>query len=224
MTPNEYQQEALRTEHTPDIIYTDHDGGYTVERAKADHRLSRILHAMIGMATETGELQDAVKKHLIYGKPLDLVNVMEECGDTLWYIALALDASGFTFEHCMKRNIEKLRTRFPEKFTQAQALVRDLDNERTALEAQDPSEHDRLPDRLPADDKPAVTRPNTVKIISVDNYDHEGPGYDDKLIADNIVSEDLAKTMCMALNGTRANEDRYYKVVPSDYVLKEFQP
>ena len=35
-----------------------------------------------------------VKKHLIYGKALDEVNVLEEGGDILWYVALALDACG----------------------------------------------------------------------------------------------------------------------------------
>jgi len=121
ITPNEYQRDALRTENTP--LFT-----------KDDRVLSRLLHGSIGIATEVGELQDALKKHLIYGKPLDNVNVMEECGDLLWYIALTLDAAGYTMEHAMERNISKLRKRFPEKFTEVEALNRNLDTERGALE------------------------------------------------------------------------------------------
>lgn len=142
MTPNKYQQEALRTEYTPDCIRANRakedntDFGKTCEAAVTeDQRLARILHGMIGMATEVGELQDAVKKHLIYSKPLDMVNVMEECGDVLWYVALTLHAADYTFEDCMQRNIDKLRKRFPDKFTSELANNRDLDAERSALEA-----------------------------------------------------------------------------------------
>jgi len=140
MQNDEYQQQALRTEYTPDCVninrqrevgVTPHD----LDRADAaDSRLARILHGMIGAATEVGELQDAVKKHLIYAKPLDMVNVMEECGDILWYVSLTLHAAGFTIGECMDRNIEKLRARFPDKFTSELANNRDLSAERAALE------------------------------------------------------------------------------------------
>lgn len=128
MTPDEYQQQALRTENTPEIFLPE----IALQPGVA---LGRLVHGMIGACTETGELQDMIKKFLIYGKPFDRVNVLEECGDVLWYLAIALSACGFTMEECMQRNIEKLRKRFPDKFTQAQALVRDLDAERAVLEA-----------------------------------------------------------------------------------------
>ena len=131
MTANEYQQNALRTEKTPDFI----NEAYIEERLKAkgivdgmDARsLARLIHALLGMCTEAGEAQDMAKKGIIYGRPIDKVNIMEECGDILWYIALALDAAGFTMQEAMERNIAKLRKRFPEKFTEQNANVRDLD-------------------------------------------------------------------------------------------------
>jgi NTP pyrophosphatase (non-canonical NTP hydrolase) len=121
MTANEYQQLALRTEATPPFI-TD------------DLRLSRVMHGAMGMVTESAELMDMLKKHILYGKTFDLVNVKEEAADCLWYIALALDACGFTLEEAMESNIQKLRVRYPVKFTEEQALVRDLDAERKSLE------------------------------------------------------------------------------------------
>jgi NTP pyrophosphatase (non-canonical NTP hydrolase) len=127
ITPDEYQRAALRTERTPDFIR-----GKFAEISEKD--VARLMHAMIGACTETGELQDMVKKALIYNKPFDRVNVLEECGDTLWYLALALDAAGYTMAECMEKNIEKLRTRFPDKFTFKKANERDLDAERKTLE------------------------------------------------------------------------------------------
>lgn len=93
-----------------------------------------LLHAAMGLATESGEVVDAIKKHLFYGKPIDRVNLIEEAGDVLWYLALLLDTIGVPFEEAMDVNIAKLRERFPDKFGGFEALNRDLTAERQVLE------------------------------------------------------------------------------------------
>lgn len=98
-------------------------------------KLSRLLHASIGMNTEQAEFADMLKKHLFYGKPLDETNLKEELGDMLWYIAIAMHALETDFETEMERVISKLRVRYPEKFTDEHAEHRNLDAERAALEA-----------------------------------------------------------------------------------------
>jgi NTP pyrophosphatase (non-canonical NTP hydrolase) len=62
--------------------------------AKPLERNAQIEHAQIGILTETGELADAFKRHVIYGKPLDVINLAEEVGDVLWYVALLLNELG----------------------------------------------------------------------------------------------------------------------------------
>ena len=93
-----------------------------------------LLHAGMGLATESSEFIDALKKHLFYGKELDTVNLREEIGDCLWYLALALRTLDSDFDTEMKINIEKLQARFPTKFTEEGAEVRDLNKEREILE------------------------------------------------------------------------------------------
>jgi NTP pyrophosphatase (non-canonical NTP hydrolase) len=83
-----------------------------------------ILHAAIGIAGEAGELIDAVKKYIIYGKPLDGDNIDEEMGDILWYLAIMAKALGTNFEKLMEANIDKLKLRYPEKYTDAAAHAR----------------------------------------------------------------------------------------------------
>lgn len=95
----------------------------------------RLLHAAIGLCTETGELQDALKKSIFYGKPLDRTNLAEELGDVMWYIAIACDALGVSLEGVMEKNIAKLKARYGDKFTQHAALNRNLEAERTILES-----------------------------------------------------------------------------------------
>lgn len=94
----------------------------------------RLLHAGIGMTTEAGEFIDMLKKHIFYGKPLDLVNLREEIGDLLWYCAIAVDALGTNMDDVMTINIDKLKARYPDKFSEFLAENRDLETERAILE------------------------------------------------------------------------------------------
>jgi NTP pyrophosphatase (non-canonical NTP hydrolase) len=97
-------------------------------------RDSRLLHAAIGITTEAGEFFDPLKKYLFYGKLYDEVNLREELGDLLWYIAIACDALDTTVELEMARVLAKLQVRYPEKFSDYLAEHRNLEGERAVLE------------------------------------------------------------------------------------------
>jgi NTP pyrophosphatase (non-canonical NTP hydrolase) len=125
MTPSEYVKLATVTESK--------DFAAIAERTGTKENI-RLLHAAIGLCTETGELQDALKKAIFYGKPLDKVNLAEELGDVMWYIAIACDTLGVSLESVMEKNIAKLTARYGDKFSQAAALNRNLDAERQILE------------------------------------------------------------------------------------------
>src|ERR1035437_131468 len=49
--------------------------------ASLDAQDCSILHMVVGISGEAGELLDAIKKQVIYRKPLDRENVIEELGD-----------------------------------------------------------------------------------------------------------------------------------------------
>lgn len=94
----------------------------------------RLLHGAMGLCTESAELLDMLKKHIFYGKPLDLVNAKEEIGDSSWYMGLIIDVLQTTFDEVLTVNINKLKLRYPEKFTEFHAENRDLEAERNLLE------------------------------------------------------------------------------------------
>lgn len=119
-------KDAMRTESSNfNPLLDSHGDEYSKER---------LIHASFGMQTETAEFTDALKKSLFYGKELDVVNLQEELGDALWYIAIAMDELGTDFETEMRRVINKLKVRYPEKFTNEAAENRDLELERAVLE------------------------------------------------------------------------------------------
>lgn len=92
------------------------------------------LHMMLGMLTEVGELADVFKKNMAYGKEIDWVNVKEELFDLMWYVAGFCEFNDIDFEAGLQNNIDKLKARYPEKFTRDNANHRDLDTERQVLE------------------------------------------------------------------------------------------
>ena len=119
-------KDCLRTESTKFYNLEDGEGN--------DYNKERLLHACMGMQTETGEFTDALKKSIFYGKTLDVVNLKEELGDLLWYISITMDELGTNYDAEMQRVINKLKSRYPEKFTEEKAENRDLKTEREILE------------------------------------------------------------------------------------------
>lgn len=120
--------------YVENVLVTEARDFTAVKERMQDTGTVRLMHAMIGMATESGEIQDQLKKHIFYGKPLDRTNLVEELGDLMWYIGVMSSELGVDLEEIMEKNIAKLKKRYGEKFTEAAALTRDLDAERKILE------------------------------------------------------------------------------------------
>ncbi|MFW2369109.1 MAG: nucleoside triphosphate pyrophosphohydrolase family protein [Desulforhopalus sp.] len=116
----------------------------SMDMSKIKNRLNvdytiHMLHAVMGMATEAGELLDMLKKHIFYGKELDLVNLEEELGDLDWYQSLAIHSARLkdhhtSWETIWDKNIAKLKSRYGNKFSEERAEERDLGKERGILE------------------------------------------------------------------------------------------
>lgn len=104
MNLNEYQQRAQRT-------------------ARKDHPM-RLAVAALGLVGEAGECSELVKKHVGHGHGLDSVKLCAELGDVLWYVAELASAAGLTLDEVAEANINKLRERYPEGFSEARSINR----------------------------------------------------------------------------------------------------
>lgn len=109
MTANEYQKACERT-------MPSFEQDLLIEKRCSTNQM--LIHALLGMSSETGEFADALKKHIIYNKPLDIINLQEELGDKMWYISLACSALGIELADVMQMNVDKLRVRYPSVFTE----------------------------------------------------------------------------------------------------------
>jgi NTP pyrophosphatase (non-canonical NTP hydrolase) len=90
----------------------------------------RIFHSIVGITTEAVEMVEALTS-----PEFDNVNFLEELGDLNWYQAIGIDAVDGDFDKILETNIAKLRARYPEKFTNENAINRDLEIEREILES-----------------------------------------------------------------------------------------
>lgn len=81
----------------------------------------------------SSKLADYVKKYIAYGKPIE--RQLEERALGAIIFSIGLEECYFDFKTDLERNINKLKVRFPDKFSQEKALNRDLKTERKTLEA-----------------------------------------------------------------------------------------
>jgi NTP pyrophosphatase (non-canonical NTP hydrolase) len=106
MTPNEYQKLAMATLN-PQLGQKD-----------------VLINAVMGLCGESGEAIDIVKKHLHQGHELDREKLIKELGDIAWYLAEAATALNIDLETVLERNIDKLKSRYPEGFSAERSIHR----------------------------------------------------------------------------------------------------
>ena len=78
--------------------------------------IERLTTAGIGLAAESGEFLEIVKKMVFQGKPWNDDNrehLIIELGDVMWYVMQACMALDVSIEDVVAGNVEKLKKRYP---------------------------------------------------------------------------------------------------------------
>ena len=83
-----------------------------------------ILHMLIGLSGEVGELGDGIKKGIIYNKPFDFENLIEELGDIEFYLEGLRQGLGVMREEALAHCQRKLAKRYGEKYSDSAAQLR----------------------------------------------------------------------------------------------------
>lgn len=104
------------------VLYTD---GVMRTASTRDTMRDQIEHCLIGMSAEVGEVANLMRKTLFAGHPLDTAKVKDELGDVLFYYAWFCHLMDLDMAAIAERNKEKLKARFPAKFSTAASLNRD---------------------------------------------------------------------------------------------------
>lgn len=94
-----------------DMVKTLAKSGATIAAELTDSD-AHLLHMAVGVSGESGELLDAIKKAVIYRKPIDLANVIEELGDLEFYMEGLRQGLGITRDETLEANKLKLGERY----------------------------------------------------------------------------------------------------------------
>lgn len=78
----------------------------------------------LGLVGESAEVSEHVKKYAFHGHSLDVMKVIDELGDVLWYINAIATMCGSDLEQVAKHNNEKLERRYGKTFSKAKSINR----------------------------------------------------------------------------------------------------
>lgn len=108
MDLNDYQSLALRTAANKTVEDDD----------------KRLLLWTVAWAGEVGEFCNMLKKKVGHGHDFTEEQLGDEIGDVLWYLAVIADELGLSLDQIAEQNIEKLKRRYPEGFSQEASINR----------------------------------------------------------------------------------------------------
>ena len=105
--------DAVTSDSSKDFVYL---ADRLVELDQKGANIERLTTAGVGLAAESGEFLEIVKKMVFQGKPWSDSNrehLIIELGDVMWYVANACMALGVDFEEVLEINVKKLEKRYP---------------------------------------------------------------------------------------------------------------
>lgn len=83
-----------------------------------------LIHGVMGIVGEAGELVGILKRQMVYGGRAKREDIAEELGDLLHYMMYLMNEHGLTLSELMCYNMAKLKKRFPQGFSKADAVKR----------------------------------------------------------------------------------------------------
>jgi NTP pyrophosphatase (non-canonical NTP hydrolase) len=105
--------DAVTSDSSKDFVYL---ADRLVELDRKGANIERLTTAGVGLAAESGEFLEIVKKMVFQGKPWNDDNrehLIIELGDVMWYVAQACMALDIPFDEVIARNVKKLEKRYP---------------------------------------------------------------------------------------------------------------
>ena len=105
--------DGVTSDSSKDFVYL---ADRLVELDRKGANIERLTTSGVGLAAESGEFLEIIKKMVFQGKPWNDDNrehLIIELGDVLWYVAQACIALEVSFDDVVAGNVEKLKKRYP---------------------------------------------------------------------------------------------------------------
>ena len=105
--------DTVTSDSSKDFVYL---ADRLVELDRKGANIERLTTSGVGLAAESGEFLEIIKKMVFQGKPWSVDNrehLIIELGDVMWYVAQACMALDISFDEVIEGNIKKLEKRYP---------------------------------------------------------------------------------------------------------------
>ncbi len=79
-----------------------------------------------GLTGEAGDVASCIKKTFAHDND-QREGIKENIGDTMWYLAMICNFFGWDMEEVVQQNMNKLKKRFPNGFTEKDAQRKSID-------------------------------------------------------------------------------------------------
>ena len=80
-------------------------------------------HAKMGLVSEVGEITGLFQK-TYQGHTFDESALKLEIGDCFWFLSELCDCYGWALDEVLQANVDKLKIRYPERFTPEKSINR----------------------------------------------------------------------------------------------------
>ncbi len=91
-------------------------------------KMQLLWHSLFGLASEVGEIHGLYQKEY-QGHEEEPEHLKKELGDLMWFVAEYATANGWSLDDIAQMNIDKLKKRYPEGFTEENSLHRAANDE-----------------------------------------------------------------------------------------------
>ena len=105
--------EKVTSEESNDWAYTQ----ARLHELNGKVNISLLMTGGIGLSSETGELNEIIKKCIFQGKPMDdetIFHCKRELGDIIWYWISTCRSLGLDPNEVIEENVKKLESRYPD--------------------------------------------------------------------------------------------------------------
>jgi NTP pyrophosphatase (non-canonical NTP hydrolase) len=74
-----------------------------------------LTNCALGLASESGEVTELIKKYTFHGETLDREKLTHEMGDVLWYLSQIAEWADIPFDEVATANIDRLNAQYAQR-------------------------------------------------------------------------------------------------------------
>jgi NTP pyrophosphatase (non-canonical NTP hydrolase) len=106
------------------MTFSDYETAAMRTCPKRPSRNESLTCNALGIAGESGEFADEIKKVVFHGHGFDRDKLAKELGDVLWYVAALCNDIGISMDSVAAMNVAKLQQRYPDGFKSSDSIHR----------------------------------------------------------------------------------------------------